>query len=285
MTPVALGLVLISAVMHTSWNFFVKQAKYKQAFMWWALVVGSLCFTFVFFINPPLPARVWPYVAASAVMEALYCIALTWAYDIEDFSLTYPLARGTAPALLVIWAALFLGEPPRPVGLIGISLLILGLIIVGGGAILFRPGKVAFSPKGIIAALAAASCISIYSAIDGAAVRIAPAAPYTILVLGLSACLFAPAVFMRYGTQVMFAEWHLNWRRIILVGLVLILTYGIVLQVYAISRVSYAGSIREVSVVFAALFGWLWLGERFGPFRTIGSLLIFAGIVVIAVAG
>jgi drug/metabolite transporter (DMT)-like permease len=83
----------------------------------------------------------------------------------------------------------------------------------------------------------------------------------------------------------MFTEWRVNWRRIILVGIILILTYGIVLQVYAISRVSYAGSIREVSVVFAALFGWLWLGERFGPFRTIGSLLIFVGIVVIAVAG
>lgn len=285
MTPIALGLVLISAVMHTSWNFFVKQAKYKQAFMWWALMVGSLCFSVVFFVSPPLPARVWPYVIASAFMEALYCIALTWAYDIEDFSLTYPLARGAAPALLVVWATLFLGEPPHLVGLIGISLLILGLIVVGGGAILFRPDKAAFSPKGIIAALAAASCISIYSAIDGAAVRIAPPAPYTILVLGLSALLFAPVVFMRYGSRAVLTEWRVNWRRIILVGLVLIFTYGIVLQVYAISRVSYAGAIREVSVVFAALFGWFWLGERFGPLRTIGSLLIFAGIVVIAVAG
>src|SRR5437660_3579164 len=136
MTPVALGLVLVSAVMHTSWNFFVKQAKYKQAFMWWALVIGSLCFTFIFFVSPPLPVRVWPYVIASAIMEALYCIALTWAYDIEDFSLTYPLARGTAPALLVIWATLFLGEPPRLAGLIGIALLILGLFVVGGRAFL-----------------------------------------------------------------------------------------------------------------------------------------------------
>ncbi len=285
MSLAALGLVLISAVMHTSWNFFVKQAKYKQAFMWWALVVGSLCFTFIFFVSPPLPTRVWPYVIASAIMEALYCIALTWAYDIEDFSLTYPLARGAAPALLVVWTTLFLGEPPSLLGLIGISLLIFGLIVVGGGAILFRSGKLTFSLRGITAALAAASCISIYTTIDGAAVHIAPAAPYTILVLGLSACLFAPVVFMRYGSRVMFTEWRVNWRRIILVGIILILTYGIVLQVYAISRVSYAGSIREVSVVFAALFGWLWLGERFGPFRTIGSLLIFVGIVVIAVAG
>jgi drug/metabolite transporter (DMT)-like permease len=65
----------------------------------------------------------------------------------------------------------------------------------------------------------------------------------------------------------------------------LLLTYILVLQAYAISRVSYAGSVREVSIVFAALLGWRLLGERFGIARMIGAILITGGILIIAISG
>src|SRR5262249_61149302 len=61
--------------------------------------------------------------------------------------------------------------------------------------------------------------------------------------------------------------------------------YILVLQAYRIASVSYAGAIREISVVFGALAGWRWLGEGFGLPRTIGALLIFLGILVIAAVG
>ncbi len=281
----ALGLLLVAAIMHAIWNLVLKQAKYKQLFIWWALSVGSTCFLVFLFINKPLPLRIWPYALSSACMEALYYAALTWAYDSDDFSLTYPLARGTAPALLALWTALFLNEQPRPGGLLGLALLIAGLIVVGSGVAWSRLGRMIFSAKGIVAALAAALCISIYSAIDGAAVRIAAPSSYTVLTLGLSALLFAPVVLLRYGRSVVLNEWRVNFRRIIFVGIIMLATYILVLQAYSIARVSYAGAIREVSIVFATLAGWFWLGERFGLVRTVGSLLIFAGIIVIAVLG
>ena len=74
-------------------------------------------------------------------------------------------------------------------------------------------------------------------------------------------------------------------RRILAVGVLILLTYAMVLAAYSAGRVGYAGAIREVSVVFAALIGWRWLGEGFGSVRLVGALLIFAGIVMIAVAG
>jgi drug/metabolite transporter (DMT)-like permease len=285
MPLIALGLILISAVMHASWNLFLKQAQHKQIFIWWGVIVGSLCFAPILIVSPALPVRIWPYIIGSAFMEALYYAALTWAYDSDDFSLTYPLARGTAPVLLVIWTTLFLGEAPRPGGLLGLALLVLGLIVVGSGTIWSRLKGLTFSTKGIIAALAAAICVSIYTAIDGAAVHIASPAPYGILMLGLSALLYAPFVIMRYGKSAVLSEWHINWRRIILASFIMIGAYMLVLQAYALSRISYAGAVREVSVVFAAIVGWLWLGERFGLPRTIGAILIFAGILTIAVIG
>lgn len=285
MPPMALGLVLVAAMMHAGWNLVVKQAKQKQVFLWWAVAVGALLYSLVPILGPPLPARAWPYIISSAVMETLYFITLTWAYDIDDFSLVYPLARGTAPALLVIGTTLFLHEPPRPAGLLGIGLLVLGLIVVGGSSLWIRLGEAKFSIKGIVVAVATAVCIAIYSTIDGAAVRLVPPASYTVLVLGLSAIFFAPIIVWRYGVEGITSEWKVNWLRIIIVAIILLLAYVLVLYAYSISRVSYAGAIREVSIVFGALLGWHLLGEGFGLSRIIGSMLIFAGIIVIAVLG
>ncbi len=124
-----------------------------------------------------------------------------------------------------------------------------------------------------------------YTVIDGAAVRFTDPSPYTVVVLGLSAVFTAPAVLARYGQKAMLAEWRANWPRILLVGVLMMLTFVLVLHAYTLAQVNYAGAIREVSVVFGALAGWLWLNEGFGVQRAIGAALIFAGILVIAVAG
>jgi drug/metabolite transporter (DMT)-like permease len=283
--PVALGLILVAAITHAGWNLVLKQAQQKLVFMWWALVVGTIGFTLLLPISPPLPLRIWPYALSSALAEAGYYFALTWAYDIDDFSLIYPLARGAAPVLLVLWATLFLGEHPRPTGLLGIAVVVLGLIVVGSGGILSLQGKAQLSIKGILAAFCTSTCISIYTAIDGAAVRFVSPTPYTVLLFFLSVILVAPIVLWRYGPRAVITEWHANWPRIILVGMLSIAAYILVLQAYTLAHVSYAGAVREISVVFAAFIGWRWLGERFGVVRTIGAILIFTGILVIAVVG
>ncbi len=282
---IALVFLLIAALLHTGWNFALKNAKYKPVFIWLALCAGSVC-SLVFLISgSALPARVWPYAVSSAIVEVLYYVALTRAYDYEDFSLIYPVARGAAPALLVLWTTLFLNEPPRSGGVAGLGLIIIGLMIVSGGATIFRLGWTSLSVKGVLAALAAACCISIYSAIDGAAVRFASPLPYTVLILALTSLLLAPFIVAHHGTRVVRDELRHNWWRIVLVGVGVITAYGIVLYVYTFTRISYAGAVREGSVVFAALAGWLFLGERFGALRTAGALLIFVGIIVIALWG
>lgn len=286
----ALGLLLLAAVLHALWNLLVKRAGEKQIFTWWAIVIGALGFTPLVFFGTALPGRVWSFVLASAAMEAVYFIALTLAYKLGDFSLVYPLARGTAPALLAIWAALFLGERPTPLGLLGLGVLLLGLLVVGSGAWWSQRKAASASWLAIGAALLVALAISIYTTIDGAAVRLVGSAQsavvlYTVVVLGMSAVLTAPVVLARYGPKLMLAEWRANGLRIVVVGVLSMLTYVLVLLAYTLAQVNYAGAIREVSVVFGALAGWLWLGEGFGAQRAAGAVLIFAGILVIALAG
>jgi drug/metabolite transporter (DMT)-like permease len=68
-------------------------------------------------------------------------------------------------------------------------------------------------------------------------------------------------------------------------GALTLLVYGLVLTAYTMAPLAYAGAIREVSVVFAALAGWLWLGESFGARRLAGAVTVFAGILVLATLG
>jgi drug/metabolite transporter (DMT)-like permease len=281
----ALGLLLIAAVMHTTWNLIVKRAKEKQVFIWCSLISGVVIFSPLLLTSSLFPFSIWPYVISSALVEAIYYIVLIRAYENGDFSLVYPMARGAAPAFLLLWATFFLGEQPRLFGLIGIGLLVLGLIIVGGNNWLTLRKASGFNRSALILALGVACSISIYTAIDGAAVHHVSPLPYTVLVIALAAVFITPAVVKHYGTNVIVAEWRANWLRIVLVGLFTLLAYILALKAYSISRVSYAGSVREISVVFAAFAGWRWLGEDFGAIRLVGSILIFIGIVVIAFAG
>jgi drug/metabolite transporter (DMT)-like permease len=279
-----LGLVVGAAAFHACWNLLLKQAKNKQLFLMWALLCTVVCLVCLPFL-PPVPAQAWPLLICSAVVEALYYISLAWAYKLGDFSQVYPIARGAAPALLTLWSALFLSETPKATGLLGIGLLVIGLIIVGIGSSLreFSFSKLSF--PAIAVALLTALCISIYSAIDGAAVRIADPLPYVLWIFALSAIFAAPFILWRYGARPALLELKVNWFRIVLVGLLSLLTYGAVLFAYSFGQVSYAGSVREVSIVFGAFMGWRFLGEGFGMPRIIGSLLIFAGILVIAILG
>jgi len=281
----ALGLLLAAAMMHTTWNLLVKRAKEKQVFIWCSLIVGTIIFSPLLVTSPLLLVTTWPYLISSALVEAIYYITLIRAYENGDFSLVYPTARGAAPAFLLIWATFFLGERPRFFGLIGIALLVFGLIIVGGKTWWTLRKTSGFSKSALALALGVACCISIYTAIDGAAVRHVSPLPYTVLVIALAALFITPAVVKRYGNDAITNEWRANWLRITLVGLFTLLAYMLALKAYTIARVSYAGSVREISVVFAAFVGWRWLGESFGAIRLVGAMFIFAGILVIAFAG
>jgi drug/metabolite transporter (DMT)-like permease len=288
MPLVPLALVVLAAALHTAWNLLFKSSDRKEVFTWWALLCGTLAFLPLLIRGGPIPRSIWPYAAASAVFEVLYYTVLGRAYDRGDFSLVYPIARGAAPIFLAVWAFLFLGERPGPQGCAGLAVLMAGLAMVGRQPSSGPQGQSwrrRFGAAGLLEAIAVGVCISIYSAIDAAAVRRVQPAAYTVLVLGLTGILLTPVVVARHGTKGMLAEWRARRGAIVAVGTMTLLAYLLVLEAYARSSVAYAGAVREVSIVLAALAGWAVLHERLGASRLIGSLLAFAGVILIALAG
>jgi drug/metabolite transporter (DMT)-like permease len=284
MSALAIALLLTSAVLHALWNLLLKQSDKKYIAMSWQVIIsGVVSLVALFFTGLP-PRSMWLLAILSGILEAIYFGLLTFAYNDHDFSLVYPVARGAAPALVVIWAALFLREIPSTGGLIGIALIVAGLAVIGATS-LFQNGLAKPQFRGVGLALSVAFVISLYTLVDGAAVKNGPALPYGLSFFVLMPLLTTPLVVRHYGWPQLANGFRAAPGRLVLVGCIAVVAYLFALFAYSIAPVNYSEAIREVSVVLGAFAGWYFLGEKMGKVRIVGAVGIFAGIVMIAVFG
>ena len=272
--------------MHALWNLILKQSEVKYVAMnWQVLLSGAAAIVALFFVGLP-PREMWPFAIASTILEILYFLLLMYAYSDHDFSLIYPIARGAAPALVVIWAAIILTEIPTTGGLFGILLIVIGMAIIGSTTLLNNhEGKPHL--KGIFLALGVAFIISVYTIVDGTAVKAHPdfALPYALSMFAGVPLLTTPFMVRRFGWGSFAQAWRGQRWRLILGGVLGVIAYTTALYAYSFAPLNYSEAIREVSVVIGAFFGWRFLNETLGGYRLLGAGVIFSGIVLIAVFG
>ena len=286
MPTLAIFLLLTSAFMHALWNLILKQSEVKYVAMnWQVLLSGAAAIVAIFFVGLP-PRSMWLFAGLSTILEMLYFLLLMYAYTDHDFSLIYPIARGAAPALLAVWAALFLHEIPTTGGLFGILLIVLGMGFIGATSLLQNHENKPHL-KGIFLALGVAFIISVYTIVDGTAVKQHPdsALPYALSMFALVPFLTTPVVVRRYGWGAFAQAWREQPWRLMLGGVLGVVAYTTALFAYTIAPLNYSEAIREVSVVIGAFFGWKFLGEKMGGYRLAGAAVIFGGIVLIAAFG
>jgi drug/metabolite transporter (DMT)-like permease len=284
MPAVAIVLLLTSAALHATWNLLLKKSTEKYLAMGWQVIIGSVFAFFALFFTGIPPRELWLFILVSTILEAIYFAILTYAYNDHDFSLVYPVARGAAPALVVIWSALFLSEIPSPGGFVGILLIIIGLVIIGITS-LFQKQTGKPHLRGVFIALSVAFVISLYTLVDGFAVKHGPALSYGLCLFLLMPVFTTPLIVRHYGWRHSLQSFIDQPKRLILVGILAVIAYLSALFAYSIAPVNYSEAIREVSVVMGAFAGWYFLGEQMGKIRILGALVIFAGIVMIALLG
>jgi len=284
MPTFAILLLLISAILHTSWNLLIKQAEDKYIVTWWMVTIGGL-FALIALLFTGLPPRaMWPFALLSICVEATYFTTLSYAYHDNDFSLIYPVARGSAPAFLALWSFIFLHEKLTSGGMLGLGLIIGGLLVIGINT-LSQAHITHVHFKGVAVAIFIALLISIYTTIDGAAVRDGFAIPYVMSMFAFVPIPLTPFIFREYKWERIKTALVNQPIRVPLAGVLGVLAYLMAVFSYSIAPLTYAGAVREVSVVFGALVGWWFLKEKMGGVRVLGAVVIFAGILVIAVFG
>jgi len=284
MPILAIALLLASAILHALWNILLKQSTDKYVAMGWQVIIGGILSVAMLFFTGLPPRSMWIFALISMTLETIYFVLLSLAYSNHDFSLVYPVARGAAPALVVLWSFLFLREIPSVGGLIGIATIICGLVVIGATSY-FQPheGKPKF--KGIAIALSIALVISMYTMIDGFAVKHGPVLPYGLSMFMLVPVLTTPVIVNHYGRDHFIEAWQKQPVRLILIGVLGVIAYLFALFAYSVAPVNYSEAIREVSVVLGAFAGWKFLGEKLGKIRVLGAAVIFAGIILIALFG
>lgn len=280
----ALILLFLSASMHAMWNFLLKSSDEKYIAMGWQVILsGVFSLGFLFFTGLP-PRSMWGFAILSMILEAIYFILLCIAYSDHDFSLVYPIARGTAPALLVLWSAILLREKLTGGGYIGLAMITGGIIVIGATTLLQSNGEKPHL-RGILTALAVALIISIYTFIDGTAVKNGPALPYGLSMFVMVPFVTTPYLTRKYGWSHFADMWNKKRGYLLLGGALGLVAYMLALFAYTYAPLSYSGAIREVSAVIGAFLGWRFLKEEMGGIRVVGSAIVFAGVMVIAIFG
>ncbi|RPI20701.1 MAG: EamA family transporter, partial [Actinobacteria bacterium] len=133
MDAVALVLVLASAALHASWNLVIKTSGDRLVAAWAQVTFGALVFL-PFLVVAGVPTAVWPWIVLSGLVHLGYGLSLVAGYDRGDLSLVYPVARGIAPILVTIAAALILDDAPGVWGFVAIVTVVTGVLLTSLGS-------------------------------------------------------------------------------------------------------------------------------------------------------
>lgn len=285
MSALALTLVLVSAVLHATWNLLAKRAAGGVGFVWLFSVAtivfyGPPAVTFVLLSAPTFGPVHLGAAAVSAVLHVGYFAFLQRAYRTGDLSLVYPLARGSGPALATLLAVVLLAERPGAQALAGTALVVVGVfVLTGGRGLADRAGRVA-AGYGLLTGL----FIGAYTVWDGFAVAHLGAAPLLYLVLAElgRALLLTPAAVVRRREV---AETWRRWRREALaVAALSPLAYLLVLTAMQHAPISLVAPTREISILITAVLGSRLLAEGEGGRRALAAVAMVAGVALLATA-
>ena len=290
MTLIALGLILLSAMAHASWNLLAKRANNQELFIWWMLVAISVLLfplAIVLFLAESIIYPGWWFVLGTVILHALYFVLLGRSYTYADLSLAYPVARGLGPALVPILGVVILQETISPPAIAGIILVISGIYTVywwGHFQQFLREPLRLFRDVGVRYAMCTGLVNAVQSVWDKVGVGYVNPFLYMYLLAFGGVIVLFPYMLRTHGRGAIRSEGRINLKIVPIAGLLMFIAYGLVLLAMRFTQVSYIIPAREIGIVIGVLLGTIVLGESFGRGRIFGSLLIASGVALISLA-
>ncbi len=288
MSPIAILLVLTASSLHVLRDFHTKKAPDKQIFTWWFSFM-SLIVSF-----PVVIYLVWAYgidvisalsALAMGMVHFLYWNSYSKAYEHGDFSKVYPIVR-SAPAIVLIFAILFLHEKVTWVGILGIITITLGVYCLNLKSVTLKSllSPITSIPKERHTRYAFFSLflVGTYTILD----KIIAAKMHPV-VYGFTICFSASSIYFVYLLQKKsLGSFATSWKRekknIIMNGIFAAIVYPLILYSYNYAPVSYVTALRQISVILAVLMGSHALNEKQKHLRLICSIVIVAGAIMVS---
>ncbi|MGW2838358.1 EamA family transporter [Streptomyces sp. NPDC001493] len=283
MTPLVVCAVLLAAFTHAGWNALAHALKDQllsfTLISGGGLLIGAAAAPFV-----PFPdTAAWPYLGVSAVLHLAYMLLLMRSFTLGDFGQMYPIARGTAPLVVTVLAAVFVGERPGAWAAAGVAVASAGLVglalwgIRGSGR---RPDWPA-----LLAALGTGLAIAGYTTVDGVGVRASGSALGYVAWLMIAEGLAVPAYALYVRRGELGAQLAPLAVRGLLGAALSVVAYGLVLWAQTRAALAPVAALRESSILVGAALGALLFKERFGAPRIAAAGLMVIGIGLMLHAG
>jgi drug/metabolite transporter (DMT)-like permease len=267
LTLAALALVLGSAAVHALWNALLADADDTYGTTAVMLVAGVVLFAPVAALTWDVDGEAIPYVLGSGALELVYFGLLATAYARADLTFVYPVARGSAPVIVLVVSVAALGAAVS-------GLQAGGVLVVAAGVLLVR-GLARGRGADLALALAVGACIAGYTLVDDHGLEHADPIPYLALVLLVAAIPYAAVV----GPSAMRAALS---PRAVLAGAGMFLAYVLALAALQRAEAAPVAALRETSVVMAAVGAAVWGRARVPAARMLGAALVVAGAAAIA---
>jgi uncharacterized membrane protein len=273
--PLVVALLLGSALLHATWNVLLRSgADRLWSITMMSLVSGAVAGVAVFFLPIPEPAS-WAFAAISGLLQVGYCVFLVWAYEKGELGQVFPIARGAAPLLVAVGAAVFAGERLSLPALTGLTL-------VSSGIVGLSLGRQRLSAHATALALASGGFIASYMVCDGMGVRVSghPVAYFAWMSLAQA----APMPFVYFALRRRWPAIHADREaaKALGGGAISIVAYGVVVWAMAGAVMAKVSGLRETSILFATILAALFLKERFNWRRGACTVLITVGALLLA---
>ncbi|MET7525905.1 EamA family transporter [Streptomyces sp. 900116325] len=276
MTPLVAIAVLVAAITHASWNAIAHAIK-DQLLSFTLISGGGALLGAVTACFVPLPAaEAWPYLVVSAVLHVAYMALLMRSFTLGDFGQMYPIARGTAPLVVTVLAAVFVGERPDGWATAGVAVACAGLVGVALWGI--RGSQARPHWPAITAALATGLAIAGYTTVDGVGVRASGTSLGYIAWLMILEGLAVPAYTLSRRRGQLAAQLKPFAARGLLGAALSVAAYGLVLWAQTKAPLAPIAALRESSIIVGAAIGSVFFKERFGAPRIAAAGLMVIGI-------
>ncbi|MDT0459903.1 DMT family transporter [Streptomyces sp. DSM 41527] len=276
MTPLVVAAVLMAAVTHASWNAIAHGIRDQLLAFTLVGGGGALCGLAMAAVTPLPAAGAWPYLLASSVLHIVYQALLMQSFRLGDFGQMYPIARGTAPLVVTVLAAVFVHEVPNGWGLAGVALASAGLVGVALWGIRGSGTKPHW--PALLAALATGLAIASYTTVDGLGVRASGTPLGYIAWLMILEGIVIPVYALTTRRRQLLTELRPIALRGMAGGVLSVFAYGLVLWAQTRAPLAPIAALRESSIIVGAAIGALFFKERFGAPRIAAAGLMVIGI-------
>ena len=267
--------VLGAAFLHALWNALIKVGTSKVGGMVILSIVEVPIGLAVVMLTPAIDPAAVPWVIAAGCTHFAYKFFLTYAYDRGDLSRVYPIARGAAPMIVALFGAAFLADPVTHQEYIGIAVVAAGILLMARGV--FTSGE---DRKLLPFALGSACATATYTLIDGMGARVSgsPAA-YVAWVFVADGVFFTLGMLALRGRDVIPRNWQ-AWRVGAFASAASYGAYSVSIWAMTLAPIAVVAALRETSILFAVLIGWLVFGERMTGEKALASVIIVAGVML-----